>query len=78
MKNLPKGESPQTWRRYDVGFTDDGYVQVWCERCDMQVVAFPIQKDDEKFLRSCDDGKGMGRVDDNGKHYIKTKYDWGV
>lgn len=37
MDELPEGQSPQDYKRLDVGFTDLG-LQVWCIRHDCNVV----------------------------------------
>ncbi len=63
MRNIPANESPQSYRRYDVGFMTNGDVQVWCTRCDKEVVCFPAFK--EKVYATTDDTSN-------------DKYDWGV
>ncbi len=37
LKELPEGESPQSYKRYDVGWTVKG-IQVWCLRHDCNVL----------------------------------------
>jgi len=44
MKHLPKNESPQNYKRYDIGFMKNGDIQVWCLRCEMEVGCIPADK----------------------------------
>ncbi len=37
LKEKPKDQSPQDYRRYDVGFTTRG-IQVWCCRHELNIV----------------------------------------
>ena len=37
LKELPKGESPASYARLEVGITDQGNVLIWCLRHDMEV-----------------------------------------
>jgi hypothetical protein len=35
--SIPRGESPQTWQRLEVGWTKEGF-QIWCMRHDCNVL----------------------------------------
>jgi len=37
LQERPEGESPQTWARLSVGWTDIG-IQVWCNRHEINIV----------------------------------------
>ena len=39
LENIPGGESPESYSRYSVGSTAEG-VQVWCNRCEIEVVHY--------------------------------------
>ena len=39
LLNIPGGESPESYSRYSVGSTDEG-IQVWCNRCDKEIVHY--------------------------------------
>jgi hypothetical protein len=39
MESLPEGVSPGEWARLNMGLTTSG-IQVWCTRCDKEVVHF--------------------------------------
>jgi len=37
LRGIPPGKTPRDWARLSVGWTDKG-LQVWCDRCDKEVV----------------------------------------
>lgn len=39
----PPEISPAQWARLSIGVTDDGLIQVWCERCHLNVAVFTIE-----------------------------------
>ncbi len=43
IKNIPKDESPHTWGSYECGFMKNGDIQVWCKRCDKEVMCVPAE-----------------------------------
>lgn len=47
LDELPKGQSPQDYKRLDVSITKDGKVQVWCVRhnCNVDTVGVRIKSD---------------------------------
>jgi len=63
MRNIPKNESPHTYSSYEVGFMNNGDCQVWCKRCDKEVVCFPAE---------------IGRVYATTNDTSNNKYQWGV
>ena len=45
MDEMPAGESPQSWARRDIGFTESG-VQVWCLRHDRNIITIDLSAAD--------------------------------
>ncbi len=43
LDEVPDGQSAREWARLEVGTTDDGQVQVWCVRHDIDVVEIDIK-----------------------------------
>ncbi len=37
LAKIPDGFSPSEWARLAVGKTDSGNIQVWCDRCNLEV-----------------------------------------
>jgi len=37
IESLPIGQSPQSWTNYEVGGCEDGGIQIWCKRHDLNV-----------------------------------------
>ena len=42
VEEMPSGQSPETWARLSVGWTDDNAILVWCVRHDKRVTEIPI------------------------------------
>jgi hypothetical protein len=38
IEEMPKGTKPKDWQSVEVGLTDEGFIQVWCRRHDMNIV----------------------------------------
>lgn len=59
LAELPIGKSPQEWARLDVGFTDAGYLQVWCTRHDTPICTI----NDLDKMREVTFGMGCSHAD---------------
>lgn len=44
INEMPKNQSPQKYKRYDIGFMKNGDIQVWCLRCEKEIVCVPADK----------------------------------
>ena len=53
MKEIPEGESPQSYARYEIGWTKQG-LQVWCDRhhCNIIHIDFEGQRHPANTARS--------------------------
>ena len=54
LKELPDGESPQSYAQLEVGFTTIG-LQVWCKRHNVNVVHIDFQGQKHPANMSCDE-----------------------
>lgn len=44
IKDKPEGVSPAEWARYEVGVTEEGHLQVWCPRHEVNIGIFEVSR----------------------------------